>query len=62
MGLASPEGLMLVDVSYGFRFQKDEKALALARRFIGTKMKEAEVTLLLGSYLDTGRLQMVRKG
>jgi tRNA pseudouridine38-40 synthase len=56
MGLASPEGLMLVDVSYGFRFKKDEKALALARRFIGTKMKEAEVTLLLGSYMDTGLL------
>ena len=58
LGLAPPEPLVLMDVAYDFDFEKDGRALELARQKLQKKRKEAMGTLLLASYMlpTIGRL------
>lgn len=51
LGLAPPEPLVLMDVAYDFDFEKDGRALELARQRLQKKRKEAMGTLLLASYM-----------
>jgi tRNA pseudouridine38-40 synthase len=53
MGLAPPEPLVLMDVAYDIvDFRRDEKAMAIARRQLERKRKQAERTLILATYLS----------
>ncbi|MGQ9582455.1 MAG: tRNA pseudouridine synthase A [Thermoplasmatota archaeon] len=49
---APPEGLVLMDVDYGFDFTMDARAVELVRRRLEGRVREAEGTLLLASYLS----------
>ena len=51
LGLASPEGLILMDIDYGLEFTREPKAAGLAARQLEKKKKQAEETLILASYL-----------
>jgi tRNA pseudouridine38-40 synthase len=51
LGLALPEGLVLMEVDYGLEFTRDRKASDIAARRLEKKKKEAEQTMILASYL-----------
>ena len=51
LGLAPPEPLILMDVSYDLKFEPDGRALELARRRLQKKRKEAMGTMVLASYM-----------
>jgi tRNA pseudouridine38-40 synthase len=52
LGLAPPEGLILMDVDYGLEFIRDRKASDLAARRLEKKRIDAEGTLILSAYLS----------
>jgi tRNA pseudouridine38-40 synthase len=52
LGLAPPEGLILMDVDYGLEFTQDPKAAGLAARRLEKKKRDAEQTMILASYLS----------
>lgn len=52
LGLANPEGLVLMDVVYDIEFIRDDKAYGLACRQLEKKSKEALETLVVASYFS----------